>query len=261
MWWEEAHDVAFAREREREFKRLYGEPPRARPKYQHCVNGATLLDRIISYARALSRPSEAERGRHSRNPQGRGTDTPPWTPCIPFTVRSGRPRSADHAAASCPRGCHPSPDGRARIINHAPERRAGRPGRPTLPALVPPCMIVRRQDIFGAVTDRFSCEGVCPCRQNGRGLGKDRQAFIRFPEKHYWARSRKSIHLRGDASVHCEAGEPDGRPCTFASGRDATRARQQGVVGWAARTQSVILGPEMVLVNMEIRVPRSRCLG
>jgi hypothetical protein len=47
VWWEELPDVATARERERAFKRHYGEPPQPRASYQRCVNGTALLERII----------------------------------------------------------------------------------------------------------------------------------------------------------------------------------------------------------------------
>jgi hypothetical protein len=38
------------RERERAFKRHYGEPPQPRPDYAGCVNGAALLGRIVAAA-------------------------------------------------------------------------------------------------------------------------------------------------------------------------------------------------------------------
>ncbi len=50
VWWEEHADAVAARERERAFKRHYGEPPQPRPDYTGCVNGAALLGRIIEAA-------------------------------------------------------------------------------------------------------------------------------------------------------------------------------------------------------------------
>ncbi len=50
VWWEQQSDAAAARERERAFKHHYGEPPRPRPTYQACVNGAALLGRIVEAA-------------------------------------------------------------------------------------------------------------------------------------------------------------------------------------------------------------------
>ncbi len=50
VWWEEQPDAKTARERERAFKRHYGEPPQPRPDYQACVNGEVLLGRIVQAA-------------------------------------------------------------------------------------------------------------------------------------------------------------------------------------------------------------------
>lgn len=50
VWWEEQPDAKTARERERAFKRHYGEPPQPRPDHQACVNGEVLLGRIVEAA-------------------------------------------------------------------------------------------------------------------------------------------------------------------------------------------------------------------
>jgi hypothetical protein len=50
VWWEALPDVGTARQRERGFKRHYGEPPQPRATYGGCVNGSALLGRIVDAA-------------------------------------------------------------------------------------------------------------------------------------------------------------------------------------------------------------------
>jgi len=50
VWWQEHASAALAREREREFKSHYGEPPQPRTSYAECVNGGALLRRMIAAA-------------------------------------------------------------------------------------------------------------------------------------------------------------------------------------------------------------------
>ena len=50
VWWEELGSAAEAREKERDFKQHYGEPPQPRSQYEGCVNGGALLSRIIEVA-------------------------------------------------------------------------------------------------------------------------------------------------------------------------------------------------------------------
>lgn len=54
VWWEEHDDIGRARQREREFKHHYGEPPQPRPPYESCVNGAAVLDALVVAAGANS---------------------------------------------------------------------------------------------------------------------------------------------------------------------------------------------------------------
>ncbi len=50
VWWQVMPDAAAAREQERAFKSHYGEPPQPRPEHDRCINGATLLRRIVDAA-------------------------------------------------------------------------------------------------------------------------------------------------------------------------------------------------------------------
>ena len=48
--WEVHPDSASARERERELKQRYGEPPQPRSQFQGCVNGAAVLTALVEAA-------------------------------------------------------------------------------------------------------------------------------------------------------------------------------------------------------------------
>lgn len=47
VWWEPHTAVAFAKQRESVLKQYYHEPPVPRPKYDCCVNGKRLKERLI----------------------------------------------------------------------------------------------------------------------------------------------------------------------------------------------------------------------
>lgn len=50
VWWESHSSAAKAREREREFKSYYGEPPQPRASHWGCVDGAKLLADMLRVA-------------------------------------------------------------------------------------------------------------------------------------------------------------------------------------------------------------------
>jgi hypothetical protein len=50
VWWEELPNAIAAREREREFKQHFGEPPQPRSEFGQCTNGAELLKQIVMAA-------------------------------------------------------------------------------------------------------------------------------------------------------------------------------------------------------------------
>jgi hypothetical protein len=47
VWWEELPSSIAARERERDFKQHYGEPPQPRSEFGQCTNGAELLKHVV----------------------------------------------------------------------------------------------------------------------------------------------------------------------------------------------------------------------